>query len=295
MDSIWLLEISAVVIFMFFLTLFLLKLPILPYTFFLRMMKIPHDQAQDWKISKINDWVKKRDKSEKALKAIYGEFKGFRTVQHALSQGLDAQVIFGDRIYDQQSKDRLIDLKTRFGDRLHVFKLNYRPLEHSTLINNNYFLESKHTIRDNYESALVYNNADNKIIESFNAEFERLKRNAVELDLGRIAELGLYFPETGDSGETDDISPEAGADDRLKPMKSFTDMMIAEEMSRRYEDPEYRHIPLNILWERRSGEHKKIIYDNKRLTGETDDTDEEERLLKILLRRHRARIMESRD
>lgn len=139
------------------------------------------------------------DKTE--VKFLVGEAREADIIEQILKQQCKVQLIFGPRIFDSYNKEKLVELKRIYDKNFEVFQIASRAKRHGILVNNDIILESPHEPENRADSIVLIEEANPKIIDYFNMNFDYKKKMSKKLDDSGIKEVKLIVNE----GESDDI------------------------------------------------------------------------------------------
>jgi hypothetical protein len=189
----------------FFIILFFIKIlvmPLNPYhamgkkverrSHFIRVNNKQINQSRKWKEEKI------KEQGKGVVRLIYGEFKDNSTPDLALEKGLIVEAVFGPKLLNLEIKKHILKLMNLFGQRddmscrLFLYIVNRRPERHAVLIGPHLLIEDPHAYFEEYETAIIIEDANDDLIDDFNGYFDMLKSKGKEATIQDIENMKLY-------------------------------------------------------------------------------------------------------
>lgn len=167
--------------------------------------RIPHHNKEKNKIQSIRINEMKRIKDEKVklygptdfikflptISGVCGELKDLTWVVNGLAMGYKIDLVFGNKIWNNDRKKQLIDLMNKYPDQLSVFSKSARPDWHTQKIDNMIVIEDLHSVSGSYDFATVIHQAKKDVISDFDYQFELFK-TPEKATVEQISGLGTY-------------------------------------------------------------------------------------------------------
>jgi hypothetical protein len=174
------------------------------YVYYLKNIDDPSIPGSNKKLVKFTQtqWLNdlKQTGTRFEVKCIFGEVKELTFMemvledQEAFSLCDSFILIFGDKIWNQISKNKLKDLLDKYSDKFSAFRYSERPEDHGIMISDKIMLESRHALRETYKDVQVIEKASEPVQKNFEEEFYRLYSGTTQVTLNNISGLQLYNP-----------------------------------------------------------------------------------------------------
>ncbi|MCK9592562.1 MAG: hypothetical protein M0Q91_11200 [Methanoregula sp.] len=167
--------------------------------------RVPHHNKDKNKIQtiRINEMKRIKDEKTKAygpidfikflpkISAVCGELKDLTWVIEGLKMGFKIDLIFGNKIWNIERKEELIELMNKYPDQLSVFSKSTRPDWHTQKINDMIVIEDLHSVEGSYDFATVIREAKKDVISDFDYRFDLFK-TPEKTTVEQIRNLGTY-------------------------------------------------------------------------------------------------------
>jgi len=144
---------------------------------------IPHFYMGKNYARDLRESLMKQPPKRKDAYFVFGEFSSVSSVKKVLEYGYNANVLMGPE-FSASSKDDIVKLKQKYGDRFKIYRSNNRPESHGMLFDDNLFFEDKHKNKQQYERAILIKNASRKeishFIDLFHEDTSILKESSLE-------------------------------------------------------------------------------------------------------------------
>lgn len=130
------------------------------------------------------------------IKRICGECKNVTSLEYPLEKGYEVELAIGPTVLNENSKNELKRLMTKYPDLFSVYMTNERPRFHATQVASDLEIEEEHEPLGTYKEALIIENANRDMLDRFNNEFYSLVKGYSKATIADISKLGVYIKET---------------------------------------------------------------------------------------------------